>query len=220
MTAAHLCRPGSLLRLLPLLALFAFALVPALRASTAAEARAALASGIDEVSGLLRQNPGKQDLVAVLDQLANQHFAFNTTTRLAIGRDWRDFTPEQQARAVELFSRLIVRTYADRINGDVRPQITYGQPVELRAGRVEVPTTVTTDGQTYAVTYRLELDREPTAARWRIYDVVAEGVSLISNYRSQFEPIVRRSGAPGLLSTLEAKLAEQTSAGGSATPAN
>jgi phospholipid transport system substrate-binding protein len=215
MIATRLSRSGSLLRLLGLLTAFACAL-STLRASSPAEARAALASGIEEVSAVLRENPGQQDLVAVLDKLADQNFAFTTTTRLAIGRDWRDFTPEQQARAVELFSRLVIRTYADRVSGDIRPQVTYGQPVELRADRVEVPTQVTTGGQTYAVTYRLELDRGTTPPRWRVYDVIAEGVSLISNYRSQFEPIVRRSGAAGLLASLEAKLTEQNASAPSA----
>lgn len=195
------------LRRLALLACLALPL--ALRAAPADEARAALALGIDEVSAILRDNPKQNDLVATLDTLANKHFAFTTTTRLAIGRDWRDFTPAQQTRAVELFSRLVVRTYADRINGDTQPRVTYGAPTELRADRVEIPTTVISGGQTYAVIYRMELDRAATPARWRVYDVVAEGVSLIANYRSQFEPIARRSGAAGIISSLESKLAEQ-----------
>ncbi len=220
MSATHpRLRLGTSLRLAGLLAALACAggaLAPSLQASTPAEARAALASGIEEVTTLLREAQGRQNLVETLGQLAEQHFAFTTTTRLAIGRDWRDFTPEQQTRAVELFSRLVIRTYADRVTGDIRPQVSVGQATELRPGRVEIPTTVNHGGQTFAVTYRLELDREATPARWRIYDVIAEGVSLISNYRAQFEPIVRRSGAAGLISTLEAKLAEQNASAPSA----
>jgi phospholipid transport system substrate-binding protein len=187
----------------------AFATSPAgLRAAPADDAKAALVAGIDEVGAALRDRPPQENLITLLDTLVDKHFAFGTTTRLAIGPAWRDFTPEQQARVTELFSRLIIRTYAARVTGDTQPEITFGQPVELKAGRIEVPTTTVTGGQSYSVAYRLECDRAATAAGWRVYDVVAEGISLISNYRSQFDPLVKKSGAPGLIATLEAKLAE------------
>lgn len=195
-----------------LLGLALAALAVPLRAAPADDAKAALAAGIDEVSAALRDRPAQSNLITLLDSLVDQHFSFASTTRLAVGPAWRDFTPEQQARVTELFSRLVIRTYADRVGGDTAPEIHYGQATELRAGRVEVATSITSAGQTYAVAYRLELDSGASPARWRVYDVVAEGVSLISNYRSQFDPIVKKSGARGLIETLEAKLAEQETA--------
>lgn len=184
------------------------ALLPAAWAGPAEDARDALRVGIDEVSAALRDRPAQENLIALLDTLVDKHFAFETTTRLAVGPGWRDFTPAQRTQATELFSRLVIRTYADRINGNKPPEISFGTPAELRANRVEVPSRVVADGQTYAVTYRLELNQ--AAGGWRIYDVVAEGVSLISNYRSQFDPIVRRDGAKGLLAALENQLANVT----------
>ncbi len=205
----------------PFLALCVFAGVAALSAAPADEARQALRQGIDEVSAALRERPAQDDLVALLDTLAHKHFAFDTTTRLAVGPAWRDFSETERARATELFSRLVVRTYSNRIRGETAPDITYGSPVELRAGRVEVPTTVKANGNLYAVIYRLELARgDASAASWRVYDVVAEGVSLIANYRGQFEPIVRSSGAAGLIKTLETKLAEPLPSPASAAPAS
>jgi ABC-type transport system involved in resistance to organic solvents, auxiliary component len=194
------------------LGLLAFTTAPVLHAAATNEAKAAVAAGIEEVSAAIRERPHQEDLIALLDTLVDKHFAFTTTTRLAVGPAWRDFSPEQRTRTTALFSRLVIRTYADRVTGDTQPKIVYGQPLEMKAGRVEVPTTTTAAGQTYAVTYRLELDRTTDPARWRVYDVVAEGVSLISNYRSQFEPILRKSGAPGLIEALEAKVAEQNAA--------
>ena len=196
-----------LARALRLLILSVALIGPArLSAAPVDDARAALVSGIDEVSAALRGQTEQADLVAKLDTLADKHFAFTTTTRLAVGRDWRDFSPADQARATELFSRLVVRTYSERIRGTEEPKVAYGAPTELNATRVEIPTTITASGNVYSVIYRMELDRE--AARWRVYDVVAEGVSLISNYRAQFAPIVAKSGAAGLIRSLEAKLAE------------
>jgi phospholipid transport system substrate-binding protein len=202
-----------------LLALFLLAALPGLRAAPGDEAKAALASGIEEISAALRDRAPQSDLVALLDTLADKHFAFATTTRLAVGQGWRDFSPEQQARAVELFSRLVVRTYAERVTGDTRPQVVYGKALELKGGRFEVPTTTTANGKTYSVAYRLEPEGAGGAGRWRVYDVVAEGVSLIANYRSQFDPIVRKSGASGLIQALELKLANPAAAD-TPSPAN
>lgn len=172
------------------------------------DARTALVAGIDEVSSALRERPKQDDLVKLLDTLVDKHFAFETTTRLAIGPAWRDLKPAEQQSLTKLFSHLVIRTYVDRIGGDTTPQVVYSAPTELRPGRVEIPTRVTSAGQTYAIAYRLELN--PSTQHWRVYDIVAEGVSLISNYRSQFDPIVRKSGAAGLIKTLELKLADST----------
>lgn len=202
-----------LARMLRVLALScAFFGVGWLSAGPADDARNALSTGIDEVAAALSTRTAQDDLVAILDSLAEKHFAFATTTRLAVGREWRDFSPTDQARIIQLFSQLIVRTYSDRIRGEAAPTITYGTATQLNPTRGEVPTTIQTSGATYSVTYRMELDPSSSPARWRVYDVIAEGVSLISNYRSQFAPIVSRGGAAALLRSLETKLAEPAAA--------
>lgn len=188
----------------------AFGLAAGLPAAPVDDARAALVEGITEVSNALRDRPKQDDLISLLDTSIEKRFAFATTTRLAVGPAWRDFTPAQRAEVETLFSKLVIRTYADRIGADATPNITYGAPTELKAGRVEVPTSIQISGQTYAIVYRLELEPAGTPARWRVYDVVAEGVSLISNYRSQFDPIIKKRGPDGLISTLAAKVAEPT----------
>ena len=192
-----------LLRRLFILGLIA---VASLRAAPADDAQAALVGGIDEVSAVLRAHPSQKDLITTLDTLVDKHFAFATTTRLSIGPAWRDLTPEQQAKLTTLFSRLVIRTYADHFQSKTPPVVTYNPPQELRSGRFEIPTRVVTDAQTYSISYRLDYDTP--SRRWRVYDIVAEGVSLISNYRAQFDPIVHKSGAAGLIQTLEAKLAD------------
>jgi len=193
-------------RTLRFLFVLGFVAVAALRAAPADDARAALVGGIDEVSAALRAHPSQQDLITLLDTMVDKHFAFATTTRLSIGPAWRDLTPEQQARLTILFSRLVIRTYADQFQSKTPPVVTYSPAQELRAGRYEIPTRAVSDDKTYAISYRMDYD--PASSRWRIYDIVAEGVSLIANYRAQFDPIIHKSGAPGLIQTLEAKLAD------------
>lgn len=193
-------------RTLRFLFVLGFVAVAGLRAAPADDARAALVGGIDEVSAALRAHPSQQDLITLLDTMVDKHFAFATTTRLSIGPAWRDLPLEQQARLTILFSRLVIRTYADQFQSKNPPVVTYGPAQELRAGRYEIPTRVVSDGKTYAISYRMDYD--PPSSRWRIYDIVAEGVSLIANYRAQFDPIIHKSGATGLIQTLEAKLAD------------
>ncbi len=173
------------------------------------QARLALQTSITEITAALRAPGEETDLLARLETLTTTHFALETTTRLAVGPAWRDFTKDQHEQAIRLFSQLVVRTYAERLRGEAAaaPVVEYGKPVELRAGRVEVPTQTRSGGKTYLVAYRLEA----SPGGWRIYDVVAEGVSLVGNYRAQFEPVLARGGAPALLRTIEAKISAPSS---------
>jgi phospholipid transport system substrate-binding protein len=172
------------------------------------DAKTALLAGVEEVAAELRKSPEQENLISLLGPMVDKHFALATTTRLAVGPTWRDLTTTQRTEATQLFSRLVIRTYAARYNGDTQPEITYGTPLELKSGRVEVPSTVKSKGKTYSVAYRMELDAVSQPNRWRVYDVVAEGVSLISNYRSQFDAIIKQSGPEGFLGALRDKLAE------------
>jgi phospholipid transport system substrate-binding protein len=123
-------------------------------------------------------------------------------TRRAIGPGWREFTAAQQQRAVALFTDLTLGVYADRFKSGLHLTIVYRATVELAPDRQEVPMTVTADeGQPVEVAFRFE----KAASGWRIYDIVVEGVSLVGNYRSQFDPIFKKSGADGVLRSLEAK---------------
>lgn len=203
--ASHL-RSATLVWMLALGGVLPAAAADQARLAPPEQARAVLQTGITEITTALRAPSQETDLLTRLDALATTYFAFETTTRLAVGPTWRDFSAEQREQATRLFSQLVIRTYAERLRGEAAaaPSVDYGKPVELRSGRVEVPTKTRSGGPTYDIAYRLEA----IPGGWRIYDVVAEGVSLVGNYRAQFEPVLARGGAPALLRAIEAKLAE------------
>jgi phospholipid transport system substrate-binding protein len=138
--------------------------------------------------------------------LLEKDFSFELVTRQAIGPGWRQFTPPDQQKVTDLFSRLVIRIYAARVVGTQRPNIAYGKMVTLAPDRCEIPTRVTAPNgdRPYAVVYRLI----NFSGSWRIYDVLIEGVSFVANYRAQFDELVQRGGAPAVIKTLEAKLAE------------
>ncbi len=139
--------------------------------------------------------------------LLEKNFNFEAITRRAIGPGWRQFSPEQQARTVSLFTDVVIRTYADRFEVGDRPGISYAKsviPNPSKPALRELPTTIDYAGKKYAVLYRVE----QTGESWRIYDVIIEGVSMIANWRAQLDPIYQRSGAPGVIAALEKNLSQ------------
>ena len=176
--------------------------------SFAADPAGQLRSEIDQVLAMAYSGESNDTLAERARPLLEKDFSFQLVTRQAIGPGWRQFTPSDQQKVTDLFTRLVIRIYAARVVGTQRPIITYGKTVTLAPDRCEIPTRVTapTSDKPYAVVYRLI----NLAGGWRIYDVLIEGVSFVANYRAQFDELVRRGGAAAVIKALEAKLAEPT----------
>ena len=185
--------------MIPRLLLFA-ALIPLLEtagASTAAEAEKRLKTAVDEVLTIADHASNNSELVGSLRPVLHKHLSFDAMTRRAVGPGWRQFTPDQQKQATELFSILIIRTYSSKFTPGEHPVITFKAATEPAPGRAEVPTTLLYQGSHYSVTYRLE-----EAEDWRITDVVIEGVSLVANYRTQFDSEFKKGGADAVVGAL------------------
>lgn len=166
---------------------------------------AMLRSSVDEVLSIAYSGRGFESLPERVRPALEKCFAFDLVTRQAMGPGWRQFSVTDQKRVTELFGELLVRTYSARAVGTQRPKVSYGSPVTLASDRCEIPSRVTfpSDNQPVAVVYRMT--RLP--AGWRIYDVLIEGVSFVSNYRAQFAEIIQKGGAPAVIRTLQNKLA-------------
>jgi phospholipid transport system substrate-binding protein len=136
------------------------------------------------------------------------HFDFRRMSQSALGRFWRDATEPQKEDVTREFREMLVRTYATALLGYTGQAIEY-LPAKFGsdATKVVVPTRlVLGGGPPVPVDYRLRKD----ADGWKIYDVVIDNVSLITNYRSQFASVVRRSGIDGLITALANKNREPT----------
>lgn len=128
-------------------------------------------------------------------------FDFTTMSQSAMGRYWRRATDDQRARIINEFKELLVRTYAVALLGYSGQRIEY-LPVRMRDGETEVmiPTRIDpgTGGPPIPIDYRMHrLD-----GVWMVYDVVIDGISLVSNYRSTFASTVRQRGVDGLIQQL------------------
>lgn len=181
---------------------FALATLTCLAATSLDEAQNRLHAAIDEVLALADKAPSREVLVQRIGPVLEKHISFNVMTRRAVGPGWRTFSSEQQSKATSLFSKLIIRSYANKFTIGEHPEIKYHGAAQPEAGRVDVNTTTVYQGSRYPVVYRLE-----ESEGWRTCDVVIEGVSMVANYRSQLDPVFKRGGAAAVISSLEQSVA-------------
>lgn len=165
--------------------------------ASTAEAEKRLHSAVDEVLDIATAAPDRTALQTSLRPVLKKYLSFEAMTRRAVGPGWRQFTPAQQEEAVRLFTTLIIRTYSAKFTPGEHPEILFKAASSPAPGRVEVPTTILYQGGRYSVTYRLE-----EAESWRITDVVIEGVSLVANYRTQFDAEFKKGGAGAVVGAL------------------
>jgi phospholipid transport system substrate-binding protein len=131
------------------------------------------------------------------------HFDTARMTALAMGRNWRSASPEQQKELTEQFKTLLIRTYSNALTNYRDNTMNY-KPLRMSPGdsEVVVRTEVTRPGQ---APVQIDYSMEKTPEGWKAYDVVVAGVSLVTNYRDEFNETVRGSGVDGLIKTLQAK---------------
>jgi phospholipid transport system substrate-binding protein len=124
-------------------------------------------------------------------------------TALAMGRNWRAATPEQQKQLIEQFKTLLIRTYSNALTNYRDNTMNY-KPLRANPGDTEVVvrTEVTRPGQ---AAVQIDYSMEKTPDGWKAYDVVVAGVSLVTNYRDEFNDAVKGSGVDGLIKMLENK---------------
>ncbi len=173
-----------------------------------ADAQALLEEVSDEVLAVLARHAdsGEMDVEQVRQDLSDiimPHMDFVTMTRLAVGADWRDASREQKRALVTEFRTLLVRTYSQALDEYSGQQIEF-LPLEESSheDRVTVRSRVTRpEGQPIPVHYGVRyVDGE-----WKVYDVVVEGISLVTTYRSNFSSLVQQNGIGGLVEELRRK---------------
>jgi phospholipid transport system substrate-binding protein len=131
------------------------------------------------------------------------NFDFERMTALAMGRNWRTATPEQQKMLVDQFRTLLVRTYSGALN-QYRDQTIEFKPLRAdpNATDVIVKTEVVRPGQ---APVQIDYGMEKKDGGWKAYDVIVGGVSLVTNSRDELTQQIQTGGIDGLIKTLTAK---------------
>ncbi|NUZ05658.1 MlaC/ttg2D family ABC transporter substrate-binding protein [Piscinibacter koreensis] len=166
-----------------------------------------------EVLDAVRDDPSikagdVQKVAALVDSKVMPHLNFQRMTATAVGRHWRQATPEQQKRLQSEFKLLLIRTYSGAL-AQVKDQTVELKPVRSSPSDTEVVvrTEVRGKGDPVQLDYRLE----KSGNGWKIYDVNVLGVWLVENYRNSFAQEIGANGIDGLI----AKLAERNRSAGS-----
>jgi len=158
------------------------------------------------------QGPEKrQERQQRMQQISHEVFDWEEMAKRALARHWRERTPPQQQEFVALFRDLVERSYMTRLEAAAgeRQNILYtGEQVD--GTRAVVKTRVVTRRNLEVpIDYRLN----KADGRWQIYDVVIEGISLVNNYRSQFNRILASSSYDDLVQKMKSRQGEEASAG-------
>ena len=144
---------------------------------------------------------GNQDKIfALAEEKIVPNFNFDKVSRLVLGKNWTKATPEQKTAFQAEFRTLLIRTYATALSKYKNQTIDY-KPLRMADGATSVSVKtaiVQPGGQPIAVDYSLE----KKADAWKVYDIVIEGVSLVTNYRGQFAQEIRQNGLDSLIKKL------------------
>ena len=159
-----------------------------------------------EVMGTLRDDRAggrDTDLAQLVGKRIVPVFDFPRMTTLALARNWRLASPEQQARLTAEFQTLLVRTYSNALL-ELREQSIAYQPLRTAPGQTEV-TVRSSMRRSGAEALTIDYDMADGVSGWRIYDVKIAGVSVVLAYRDSFAATVREGGIDGLIKALEDK---------------
>lgn len=173
----------------------------------AGEPTEVIRAAVDEIMAILRdpKYKGGANFEEQKERVTAEAEKFIDKRRFAqitLGRDWRRLNQAQQKEFIELYSSLVEDTYIDRIREYSDEEVLFTGESMLDDNKAEVSTIVRSQGREIPVVYRLYKSND----QWRAYDVLVEGVSLVLNYRRQFNEILASGSPEKLLDQLRQKV--------------
>ncbi|MBI4516226.1 MAG: ABC transporter substrate-binding protein [Deltaproteobacteria bacterium] len=140
-----------------------------------------------------------------IEDIVYERFDFETLSRLVLARNWKQLAPEQQRQFVDEFKRHLSLTYGKNVeNYNNERAVIIGDRAEAHDDWTVKTRIVRPAAEDVLVDYRLRKQGE----QWRVIDVLVEGVSLVANFRSQFQDIITKDGAAKLIDLLREKNAK------------
>ena len=154
----------------------------------------------------------REKTIKLAEQKILPHVDFEEAARLAVGRGWKEASPEQRKKLVTEFRNMLVRTYSNAIGG-YEGQTMKVLPSRVKPGEGEATVRnqfLRPGGKPILIDYSMR----KTDSGWKIYDIVVEGVSLVLTYRSEFDAVVKQEGVDGLIKRLGQKNTPAPAIGG------
>ncbi|MFH2093620.1 MAG: ABC transporter substrate-binding protein [Pseudomonadota bacterium] len=132
-----------------------------------------------------------------------ERFSFEKMSQLSLGKHWADRNDQEKQEFVKLFSKLLEDTYVTKIEGYTNEKIIYTKEL-VKKSKAQVYTKIIAESVEIPIDYRMYQEKDGS---WMVYDMVIEGVSLVANYRSQFDQILQNDPFTKLIEELKKKLA-------------
>ena len=149
------------------------------------------------------QKGDRRKLIALIEAKVLPHFNFQAMTSSAAGRNWDKATAEQKARLTDEFRTLLVRTYSSALASYSNQKFDF-RPLRSKPTDTDVTVNVRII-QSGDQPVTIDYDMEKRPGGWKVWDVRVGGISLVANYRTEFDNQIRASGVEGLIKTLNAK---------------
>jgi phospholipid transport system substrate-binding protein len=151
----------------------------------------------------LQPKERKKERIERLKEIVNPLFDYEEMARRSLGPHWRRRTPQEQQEFVKLFRDYLEKVYSDQVDLYAGEKVIYGRErVEDDYAQVETAF-VNTKGEEVSVVYRLRR----VGGKWKVYDAVVENVSVVNNYRSQFDRVISKYSFDELKRLLKEKAA-------------
>jgi phospholipid transport system substrate-binding protein len=152
----------------------------------------------------LKSADKQQERRAQIRQIIGNRFDFGEMAKRSLGSNWQKVNNDDQQQFVELFTELLEKSYADQIESYNGEKIVYGRE-NVSQDQADVDTKIVTKkGEEISVNYKLR----SAGGDWKVYDVVIENISIVNNFRSQFNRILAKASFAELLKKLQSKSVE------------
>ncbi len=150
----------------------------------------------------LKGEAGKKVKREKIRSISENMFDYTELSKRTLGQNWSKLNAGQQTEFLGLYKTLLEDAYADKIITYTDEKVVFGKETTLSEKTAEVQTTIITKKADIPIHYRVI----QKGSDWKVYDVVIEGVSLVSNYRNQFKEILSNKTPDALLDTLRKKV--------------
>ena len=194
--------------LMGLCLLIIFFMIPVPQADAGA-ALDTIQNQINRLLGVLRDPsfralPTEKEKTDKIWPLVDEIFDYTALSKGALSRNWKKLNKEQRKEFKALFSKVLGNVYMGRLLKYTDEKVVFGKEKMLSETKAEVETNIITASAEIPINYRLRLKK----GEWSVYDVVIEGISMVKNYRSQFQQILSKKSPEELLEMLRKKVSE------------
>jgi phospholipid transport system substrate-binding protein len=149
------------------------------------------------------QQGDRKKVIALIEAKVLPHFNFQAMTASAVGRNWDKANADQKARLMDEFKTLLVRTYSSALAAYSNQKFDF-RPLRAKPTDTDV-TVYVRIMQSGDQPVTIDYDMEKRPGGWKVWDVRVGGISLVANYRTEFDNLIRESGIEGLIKALYAK---------------